>query len=556
MGRTSSTLRLPHHSQTARRLGLVLVILLAVGWPAALRAQPAREAPVIQAVELEGHQAFERERILGVIRFGPGDRLWRSADELARALQDRYHSSGFVAARVSGTFEEATGTLRLMIDEGRVTSLTVQGVDERTAASVRDRLGIATGQVLQESELRQRLARLTDESQGALVPEAWPPYDIAHGPEGAAITIRLEQRRFRLAVLPGSGVNDPANRIDGFAPWAGLDITRYDARRFLHTNAYLRGGYGFSSHDVRWAAGVRQPLGPGGRLFLGYEAHDLTDSDDGFRVALFEEAPALILGAPQAAGYFRRRGHEAYAFYSARPDLQLGATFRSDDHESLHDEDASAEEARWDAAQGGLSRSLVGTVRYARGGALFATPRRRREALLLRDLYGTRLEPGNVLRAEATFEWASPSLGGDFDYRRLLAQVKGEHVASARVRLRARALGAVTGGRVPPQRQPALGGPGTLRARETQEFEGDHAALLNLEAALATRARLPGLVAFYDGGMAWGGPRSEGWRSDLGLGLEWPAQRAFFVRVDGACAVDPVGDADRCRLSGRIRLPF
>jgi hypothetical protein len=508
-------------------------------------------------VVVEGNATFDRDRVVRIVRFGPGDKLWRTPEALAQALEDRYRSSGFVAARVAATFDPATGTLRFVVDEGRLASVDVQGVDEATAASVRQRLGLEPGRVLQEADLRQGLARLTDDSQGALEPEAWPPYDITHGPEGAALTIKLVPHRFRLAVAPGGGTSHPWNRLDGFAPWVSLELTRYDPHRFLHTNVYVRGTYGFSSERVRGALGLRQPLFAGQRLWVGYEWHDLTDNDDGFRTSMFEEAPASTFARPATAGYYGRRGHEAYAFLTPRPMLQLGVSFRADEYERLFDKSGTDEQRRRDLSRPGSSSSLIGTLRWARGGALFASPHRKRESLLLRDLYGTRFEPGNVLRFDATFEWASPDLGGDFDFTRLIVQLKGDHVVSPRVSLRGRVLAGLTSGEPPLQRRMSIGGVGTLRAREASAIEGAQAAVTNLEAAFATWPRFPGVVAFYDGGAAWGEhSRDHGWRSDVGVGLEWPAGRAFFLRVDGACALDPIGDDQRCRVSGRARIPF
>jgi hypothetical protein len=540
-----------HHSHMRLAAGLVLMALLLA------TAAGAQDAPVIRQVVVEGNAAFDHGRVLRIVRFGPGDKLWRTPEALAQALEDRYRSSGFVAARVTGAFEPATGTLRLVVDEGRLARVDVQGVDEATATSVRERLGLAPGAVLQEAELRKGLAQLTDESMGALEPERWPPYEVSHDAEGVALTVKLVARRFRLALVPGGGPSHPWNRLDGLAPWASLELTRYDQRRFLHTNVYVRGTYGFESERVRGAVGVRQPLFAGRRLWLGYEWHDLTDNDDGFRTSMFEEAPASTFARPATAGYYGRRGHEAYAFVTARPLLQLGLSFRADEYERLFDKSGDPDQRRRDLSRPGRSSSLIGTLRWARGGVLFASPRREVESLLLRDLYGMRFEPGNVIRFDATYEWASPDLGGDFDFSRLLVQLKGEHVASARVSLRGRLLAGLTAGDPPLQRRMTIGGVGTLRARPPSAIEGDHATVVNLEAAFTTWPRFPAVAAFYDGAVAWGEhSREHGWLSDVGVGLEWPAGRAFFIRVDGACALDPIGDDQRCRVSGRARIPF
>ena len=166
-------------------------------------------------------------------------------------------------------------------------------------------------------------------------------------------------------------------------------------------------------------------------------------------------------------------------------------------------------------------------------------------------------EPRGSSRGETTFEVAAKdSLGGDFTFRRLIANLRGRAPLPGRQRLDLRLLLGFSGGTLPSQKRFALGGIGTLRGYDVKAFPGEHLALANLEWSLAPSTLLPRFIAFYDGGMAWSrGQDGAGWKSDLGLGLRFPADAGSFLRLDFARAL---GDAreKRVRTGFRIQLPF
>jgi hemolysin activation/secretion protein len=201
-------------------------------------------------------------------------------------------------------------------------------------------------------------------------------------------------------------------------------------------------------------------------------------------------------------------------------------------------------------------RSLVATARWSTQ-ELFEGRGDEAQSFLLGSLYGTARVPDDGWRAEASFEVASPDLGGDFDFRRLIANVRARRVLTSRFAVAGRVLLGLTGGEPPPQRRFALGGLGTLRGRHFKEFPGDNMVLATAEWTLRSTWPWPAPVLFYDGGTVWGAGAAElGWKSDVGVGLEWRAGSVVGLRLDGAVPIAREAGRAAFRLTLRLTAPF
>jgi hypothetical protein len=521
---------------------------------------PASEAradqPRIAEIQIRGAQAYDKSAVLRIIRLKPGDTLWRDAAATAQALETRYHVQGYPAARVSGSFDAATNVLGLDVDEGRLVAVEVEGLGGKAQRHALQVLGLEKGKILKDRDVTQALRRLEKASDGALRADADQPYTVERVADGGRVTVHLRPVRARLglALTPnGPGTAGLKNKVDGFAPWVGAQATIHDQVSYNHVNLYAGGAYAFGSKDPRFALGVLRPFGAHRRLTLGYEFHDLTDCDDVFRLAGFEQPSPLILPEGRTRDYYRRRGHEAYGFVRLGSRAHLGLSWRSDDFTSLVEREGETRPNP--AIDEGLMRSMIATVRWANRGELFATRQRERDSFLLRSLYGTRMEEGQELRAEATFEVASPDLGGDFSFQRFIGNVRGSRDIGSRHSLRARLLLGLSGGTVPLQRRFALGGLGTLRGRDIKLFSGDNAALATFEWVVRPPSPFPGVVAFYDGGSAWDRGQDRVWKNDVGAGIEWPAGRGFVFRGDVGFPLQRAPEEKKARFTWRLRLP-
>jgi hypothetical protein len=547
-----------------RRL-CVLLLLCVLGGPvraSAAQAVPAEGSPVIRSLEVRGATTYDLKAIQRILRLKPGDTLRRPVSELAERLERRYHILGFPAARVEGRFDPATGTLSFIVDEGRLGAVEVDGLEGAAKARVLKVLDLRPGKPVKERDISGALARLDKLSGGAFASTAEPPYTIEPGPEGVKLTLHLRRRAARWQALPGGPATASLyNRVDGFNLGASTRITLFDPVSFDHAEAYAHAAYGFSSHKLRYAVGALKPFGPDRQFAVGYEYHDLTDNDDTFRQRTVEDVPGSRIFFNLFEDYYRRRGHQAYAFARALSRFQIGAAWRSDDYASLPvtNDQILFSHARTPNApvREGRMRSILGVARWAWKSDLFSRWSDERESFLLRNPFGTGFERDQQARVEASLEVASRGLGGDFAFHRFIGQARAAQVFSPRRALLLRGLLGVGTGDLPPQRRFSLGGLGTLRGYAMKQFPGDHMLLTTAEYWLYPRSPWPGLVLFYDGGTAWdaGRPRP-GWKHDVGAGIDWPGGGRGYLRLDVGFPLNREPSNQRAYVTGLIRLPF
>jgi outer membrane protein assembly factor BamA len=537
-----------------RRAAVALILLASLS--AGARAQ---DAPVLKAVEIDGASLFTRADVLRTLRLKPGAPLRRAPEALAALLEDRYRVRGLPAASVRARFDVASGTLRLTVDEGRVASVEIEGLSEADSRRVRETLAIEPGTVLRDAEVSSGLRRLRDVSEGAFDTVDEPPYSIERGADGARVRMKLVRRALAIRpVLFGPIMPAPLfTRVDGWALPFGAEATLFDHAAFDHLNVYAIGAYGLSSERARFALGARKPVFGRRRLVLGYELHDLTDADDFFRVAGLERWPGTPIYFDTFEDYYRRRGHEAYAFWRPSPNLHAGVSYRADRFQSLPVE-VDADDVRPNPpVADGRMRSLLLTGRWSWDNGLSPDWTAERDSFLLRSLQGDLFQRDQAVRAEGTLEVAdADALGGDFTFKRFVGQLRGARRVSAHQTLFGRVLLGRSGGDLPPQRRFALGGEGALRGRPTKAYQGDQVALVTVEHAYEP-LRWPAVIAFYEGGRTSSDVGSSGWKSDLGIGLAWPPGGRRLGRIDVGFPVGGrVPGESKARVTGHILLPF
>ena len=540
---------------------LPLLFLSALAGPT---AAPADEpAPEVGEIQVVGASVYDREAVFRIVRLRPGKRLHREASAVAEALETRYRDTGYPAATVKGSFDPDSRVLELRVDEGRLAGIAVEGLEGAAEARAIHVAGLAPGSVLRERDVWAALDRLADASDGALVPGD-PTYRVDPSPEGPRLTLRVSKR----STVVGSSLGPPGSaplftRVDGLAPGVGVRLRFHDFRSYNHTDVYARGAYGFSSEHARFALGTSRPFGAQSRLVLGYEFHDLTDSDDVFRDSALEETLAGALFRLSYRDYFQRRGHEAYAFWRVSSRAHVGLNARSDDHASLPVTSRAAVFPRKDTPRpnapvdGGSMRSLIATLRLTSDDTLFTDGGAERESfLLLRSLYGAPLL-GVGIRLDTTFEVAdADALGGDFTFRRFVGDLRYRQPLGRRWAVTGQGLLGLSGGRLPQQKRFALGGVGTLRGFRIKELPGENMGRASLELLREARFPRPGVAVFSDLGAVWSrGIEGSGIESDAGLGLFWTGPGGFYVRIDAAVPLT-TSDGRRLRVTVRLQAPF
>jgi hypothetical protein len=522
----------------------------------------AAEAPIVRDIVLEGVTALPPAAVYRAIVLRPGGRLRRDPATYAADLERRYRTRGLLGARVSASWDESRGVLTLRADEGRLRELDIAGVDGGAEAQARSLLGLKSGEVLTEKDLRVGLRRLQDGSGGAFRLAGEPAYAVEPLTEGVRLRVAVAPVHTKLRVrLQGPDLSPLSNRVEGLAPGAGVELTVFDPAALEHARVYARAAYGFKSKDARFAVGAQRPFA-GQRFVLGYEFHDMTDTDDAFRKYPVELSPGVVRVVAITEDYFRRRGHEAYGFLRPSPRLHLGVSYRRDRFETLpvltHDTVFFFKRtARLNpAVDEGPRNAVLFTARWAAGGPLYATPVAERDSFLVREPYGDRLRPDQSARVDASLEIGGRTDGGSASYRRFIGHLRGRRDLAALFAVDGRLLVGL-GSDLPPQRRFALGGTGTLRGYALKTFSGEDAVLGTVEGRLHPAPRWPDLLAFYDGGAAWTrGLTGAGYRDDVGVGLEWPGGGEGRVRVDGAYALRPLPGQRRARVHASIVLPF
>lgn len=511
------------------------------------------ERPKLVSLATPGAKAFTTEQVRNLLRLKLGAPLYRDPAAIAQSLEVRYKDEGYPGARVTAAFDPATGTLTLAVDEGIVRSVGIEGLEGKAADHALAAAALKPGSALRTADIEGAFLRLDEASEGALT---YGTYTLSPESDGVRVTLSPSVEP-RVKIGPRFSLNRAAgriNRVDGITLPAGAEFTIRDRTSYNHTRVSAVAAYAFSAKDWRYALGVQRSFGSDGPLTVGYEYHDFTDSDDLFRLVGLEEAKGAAVSTSRARDFFKRTGHEAYAFLRLSPRAEIGLTYRDDEYASLavttDDENPNPE------IDPGLARSFIATVRYSSRDALFDKRNTQRHSYLQRSLYGLYHNPPRRFRGEVTFEWAPDDIGGELSYRRLIANLRFHKALTDRQTVDARVLLGIAGGDTPRQKRLALGGDGTLRGYEFKEFRGDSMGLVTAEYGVMPRPFLPKVIAFYDGGRMWRDAPDDRWKSDVGLGLRFPPDSGgLFGRVDFARAIGDPGDR-KILTTFRLQIPF
>ncbi|HEY6548072.1 MAG TPA: BamA/TamA family outer membrane protein [Vicinamibacteria bacterium] len=521
---------------------------------------------VLNEVVFAGATAYDAQALREAVRLKTGEPLPRSPEAVARVLESFYRLEGYPAARVSASFEEATGVLTLTVAEGQIGTVTVTGLEGAAEARALKSLGLQPGKPLREPDVWVGLSRLQDEALGALQPEGDPPYTLEEDGPSTRIAVGVKKRPARVYFRGGGPRNSGRyNRVDGFAPGVRLELALSDFKNYNHLRLGVFAAYGFSSHKLRYGVGLTRGVGELQKTTWGYDYHDLTDTDDTFRRYGLEEAPGGIINTQQTVDFFRREGHEAFVYRKLGSRAQVGLIFRSDQYSSLPvtTKDPPIPEDSVDynpPVEEGRMSSFIASVRLVSRGRLFEGIGPEFKAIFQPSLYGTDwTRQPETLRLDATYEVASTGLGGEFEFTRFLGRLRYHEDLSDHLALDGGFLLGLTSGLPPRPKRFALGGLNTLRGFERKQFQGDEMALAVLEATLFPGGAWPAFIGFWDGGTVWKNASADaGWRHDLGLAVRWPPRsRKIFGRVDVAWPIDQTEGRDQGpQVNLRIGIPF
>jgi outer membrane protein insertion porin family len=553
----------------ARLLPALFACLIAVPVVAQTSAQdkPTTPGPVLQELTLRGATVFTPDDVMWLLGLRVGTRLPGPPEAVARMLERRYHRDGYAAATVAAGFDESAGRLTLDVNEGRVDEITIAGVPPEVARRFTRELesrDIRPGQVFNRRRIAEALEDLLANSRGALR-IGRPREDQLSGTPG--------ERRAQVTELPdeialinrgGTGVlvvpvrrsigdfsvgfgsesrEGFFNPVDGFAPSVGFQALAFDPAGFGHTfvGGYL--SYKFEREELGYSLGIERPLLNRPRLFIGAEVHDITESDDRWRITGTEQTLVAITFKNTFRDYYRRDGWQVHAGLGPTDTQELVASWRWDSHRALRNESDFSifrddhpyrPNAQVPGAQ--LNALVLAYTLDTRGLADASVPRAY-ERHLVGDLFRGTVRQASGVRVDWTSEFAGRAMGGDYRFDRHILNARAYLPLSSRQSLALRAIAGFSGGTLPLERRFAIGGIGTVHGYGFKEVSGARMSLVNAEYRLdlfgGSRSEAAGslrALVFFDAGRVdrpFAGSRTD-WLKGIGAGLQTGPLRIEF----------------------------
>ncbi len=261
------------------------------------------------------------------------------------------------------------------------------------------------------------------------------------------------------------------NRVEGF--FLGFARSPLEWSSWDRGRIYGQVGYAIGMRDWRYEVGAETRLGSRGRnpnfdVKVGGAYHLNTGTNDLWKASWAENTSAAALFRHDFFDYYQTEGWTAYLVSRVTSFFQVSAGFRADEYTSLENE------ASWSLFGGdsfrpnpaineGDMRSLVFAVE---GGQISSFNHR---------------PSGAAFRLEAEI---GEGLGGDFDFSRYLGDVRAYARLTRDSGISLRVRGGFTEGTVPLQKAFTIGGIGSVRGYNQNEFLGTRMLLANAEFSL------------------------------------------------------------------------
>ena len=503
---------------------------------------------ILRELRLEGATVFTRDDVLWLLKLREGSPLPDTPAAVAKSLAERYDRDGFSEARVTAEFSgDPAGRLTLTVDEGRIDDIEIVGASDRDAARFRRLLGIKPGDIYNRRAVGRATTYLIDASRGALSigqprrgqpgqprPETAPD-EVVLDRRGTknVLVVPLRWRTVRSDLTTGSGREDLFSPADGFAPAIGYSTILFDHSNFNHTfiDGYV--SYKFGRDDPGFSAGFERPIfrGPA-RLFLGGEAHDVTTSDDLWRITSFEQTLVSVGFKNSFRDYYRRKGGQVFTVLRAGDNHEFSAIARWDRHQPL--ENASSYSFFRDDAsyrpslpvQDRRVNAFVLGYTFDTGPLSGAGSRGTYQRHLKDSLYGSPRTRRPGMRIEWTSEIAGRALKGDATFERHVLNARGYVPVSSRTLLSGRGMFGFSNGTLPAERLFAVGGIGSVHGYGFKESGGGTGmTLLNVEYSVSLSGhpdsrRGVSVFGFFDAGRVTTPLRTDAeWLRGVGFGV-------------------------------------
>ncbi|MFH1570227.1 MAG: LamG-like jellyroll fold domain-containing protein [Gemmatimonadota bacterium] len=303
--------------------------------------------------------------------------------------------------------------------------------------------------------------------------------------------------------LEPEGLRLRYDRVEGL--YAGWQVVRAyrQPRGLAH---FGEAGYSLAGEQWSYQAGGEvftfygPPVDDAHLATVGAELHEVTDTQDGWLVSEEENSLAAALFRRDFRDYYRRSGWSAYTSHNIGGVLQVTGRYGRDDFGSLE------AQSDWVLFESRFSRSAFRPNPGVDEGAVASV-----RADLQVDTRDGRGAPRRGWFANALFERAGGVLGGQYRFKRYLADLRRYQPVGRGTRLDARLRVGTAKGDLPRQYLYDLGGLSSLRGYGFKASTGDRMVLANIEYWVDGDAHfgeaLPvdglGLGVFVDAGSVW-----------------------------------------------------
>ncbi|HMD35512.1 MAG TPA: hypothetical protein VKH42_11115, partial [Vicinamibacterales bacterium] len=297
--------------------------------------QPPR--PVVRDISIEGARELGRSWVVRGGHVTLGEPLPAGPDHIAQDIERRYHEAGYAFAVVTATFDDDTGTLSLVVDEGVIDAVEFQGIGPRVAHTLADEFALRAGDVFNRSRATQALNAVLRPTRGAIQPVGRRrTFNLIDRDGQRVLIVDLREPAGRFKLIPDLGDReDWFTPVDGFVPSLGFGAAVFDHEDFNH--AFVAGhlSFKFASSDVGYAVGFEKPFFVAPKLFVGGEIHDLTASDDQWQLSATEASLASIGPRLNFRDYYRRRGVQVNSGLRVDSRVEVLVSYRNERHEPL-----------------------------------------------------------------------------------------------------------------------------------------------------------------------------------------------------------------------------
>jgi len=423
------------------------------------------EQPIISGIQFEGNTVISRADLLGVMQTKMGQVANNNVlREDRKRIMALYNSRFYMLAAVLGSSMSEAGVLTIGIAEGVIEAIRVTGNTRTKDKVIRRYIRTKPGDVYNDKRVAADVNRLSAMRWFDSVQRS---AEMGSEPGKVILSITVVERKHTGQATLGGGYSSVQGLV-GFVDWTMENL------KGTGQAVTARGEFGGqSSYELYY----RNPwiMTPETRLNLG-----LYD-----RLVVREAFVKNTEGAQQTVLYHEHRAGGSVTLgrpLSDRTIVYLGAR---DDRISLAD--LSAEEAA-----------------ILTGPAFQPSDVRSLTAALATDTRDNRDYPRHGAFYQLSSEFAG-LLGGSSDFDKFSGDVRRYLPLGKKNTFAMRLLlGTITGS--PPYLEEfMIGGTESLRGYPTDEFVGDHLALLNTELRVPMGKNLIA-VAFVDVGDAWGGP--------------------------------------------------